>query len=406
MIARRPAWVVLGLASLAFVVLAAVLVPWGWGPVQHVGAEEIFTPAEIARAEDYSGVARLLGWGSYAVSLATALLLGLTQLGARLVGWFPSRLRLPLGVLALLVVGHLVTLPFGLVVRQRRLDYGLTRQGLGGYLRDEVTGLLVGWVATTIGLALLVWLARRTPRWWFAWAGVGAAGLAFVLSFAYPLVVEPLFNRFTPMADSPLRQSILQLAAEERVEVDDVLVADASRRTTTLNAYVSGLGGSRRVVVYDNLVTELPEDQVLDVVAHELAHAKNHDVLAGTTLGAVGSVAGLALLALLLDSRALRRRAGADGPGDPRIAALVLALAALGTFVANPVQNTASRAVEARADRDSLAATSDLDGFTQLQRNLALTSLADPHPPAWSQFWFGSHPTTLQRIGQARDVLG
>ena len=320
-------------------------------------------------------------------------------------GWFPSRLRLPLGVLALLVVGHLVTLPFGLVVRQRRLDYGLTRQGLGGYLRDEVTGLLVGWVATTIGLALLVWLARRTPRWWFAWAGVGAAGLAFVLSFAYPLVVEPLFNRFTPMADSPLRQSILQLAAEERVEVDDVLVADASRRTTTLNAYVSGLGGSRRVVVYDNLVTELPEDQVLDVVAHELAHAKNHDVLAGTTLGAVGSVAGLALLALLLDSRALRRRAGADGPGDPRIAALVLALAALGTFVANPVQNTASRAVEARADRDSLAATSDLDGFTQLQRNLALTSLADPHPPAWSQFWFGSHPTTLQRIGQARDVL-
>ena len=84
-------------------------------------------------------------------------------------------------------------------------------------------------------------------------------------------MVEPLFNWFTPLADGPLRTQILELADEEGVEVDDVLVADASRRTTTLNAYVSGFGSTRRVVVYDNLVDDLPEDQALSVVAHELA---------------------------------------------------------------------------------------------------------------------------------------
>ena len=137
-------------------------------------------------------------------------------------------------------------------------------------------------------------------------------------SALYPVLVEPLFNKFTPMPDGPLRSAILRLADREGVHVDEVLVADASRRTTTLNAYVSGLGGTRRVVVYDTLLAKAPPAEVKVVVAHELAHAKNHDVLLGTGLGALGSVGGVALLALLLDSRSLRARAGVHGPGDPR----------------------------------------------------------------------------------------
>jgi STE24 endopeptidase len=214
----------------------------------------------------------------------------------------------------------------------------------------------------------------------------------------YPVVVEPLFNSFEPLPNGSLRSSILRLADREGVRVEDVLVADASRRTTTLNAYVSGFGSTRRVVVYDNLVEGLPEDQALSVVAHELAHARHGDVVVGSALGAAGALAGVGLLALLVGAGPTRRRSMAD----PAVVPLVLALIAIGSLLASPVQNTISRQVETRADVDALRTTRDPEAFVAMQRQLALRSLADPTPPAWSQFWFGSHPTTLTRIAIAR----
>jgi STE24 endopeptidase len=257
----------------------------------------------------------------------------------------------------------------------------------------------VSWVATSLALLVLVGISRRSPRWWFAWAGAVALVLSLAGSFLYPVLVEPLFNRFEPMSAGPFKASVLRLADREGVQVDDVLVADASRRTTTLNAYVSGFGGTRRVVVYDNLLEELTPAQARVVIAHELGHAKNRDVVTGTALAGVGAVAGVALLALLLDSGRLRRRTGTSGPADPSAVFTVLALVAVGSFMVSPVQNTVSRAFEARADRVSIQATGADATFVQMQRRLALTSLADPSPPWLSQLWFGSHPTVLQRTG-------
>jgi len=240
---------------------------------------------------------------------------------------------------------------------------------------------------------------RGSPRRWFAWAGGAAVAFAAVSSFLYPVVLEPVFNDFRPLGEGPLRTAVLRLAEEEGVTVDEVLVTDASRRTTTLNAYVSGFGGTRRVVVYDNLVEDLPPAQARVVIAHELAHAKHDDVLVGTAMGAVGGVLGVALLALLLDSPAVRRRIGASGPADPAVVPFVLAASAFAMLLVSPVQATVSRAVEARADRDSIAATGEAGTFVSMQRELALAALSDPTPPAWSQFWFGTHPTVLQRVG-------
>ena len=325
---RRAAWLTLVASWLVTAVLALWLVPWNWvpgGSLHPMSAQQLFTSAEISRAEHFAGLRRLLGWSSYGVSLLVALILGLTPLGARLVRrltrgarWWVSVAG---GVLLLIVVGRLATLPFALLLRQQSLDYGLTNQGLAGWFADQGKGLAVSWVATTILVWVIVGAARRSPRYWFAWAGAAAMVVTVVGSALYPVLVEPLFNKFTPMRDSPLRSAILRLADREGVHVDEVLVADASRRTTTLNAYVSGLGGTRRVVVYDTLLAKAPPAEVKVVVAHELAHAKNHDVLLGTGLGALGSVGGVALLALLLDSRSLRDRAGVRGPGDPTVVA-------------------------------------------------------------------------------------
>ena len=215
------------------------------------------------------------------------------------------------------------------------------------------------------------------------------------------MLVEPLFNDFHSLPDGSLRTQILELADQEGVAVDDVLVADASRRTTTLNAYVSGFGGTRRVVVYDNLVEDLPEAEALSVVAHELAHARHRDVVTGSVLGAAGALFGVGLLSLVVGAMGERRRLSM---ADPAVVPLVLALAAVATFVASPVENTVSRQIETRADVDALETTGDSDAFVEMQRQLALRSFSDPTPPGLSQFWFGSHPTSLQRIAVARQL--
>jgi STE24 endopeptidase len=394
-------------ASFAVVaVLAALLVPWAWVPGGHLvprSAAALLTPGQIARAERYSGLQRAFGWTSYGLSLALLVVLGCTPLGARLLRRAMPRARwwvaVPLAALLLRLLERAVTLPFSVAAHRTDLVYGISRQGWAAWVVDVAKGLLVAWLGTALVLLVVVAIARRSPRWWFAWAGAAVLVLTAAGSFLYPVVVEPLFNSFTPMPAGPFRTAVLRLADREGVHVDDVLVADASRRTTTLNAYVSGFGSTRRVVVYDNLLDDLTPAEALVVVAHELGHARNDDVVLGTGLAAVGSVGGVALLALLLDSERLRRWSGTGGASDPAAVALVLALVALGGFAVSPVQNTVSRAIEARADRVSIETTHADRTFVAMQRRLALAALADPTPPALSQLWWGTHPTVLQRAG-------
>lgn len=403
---RRTSLVVLAVGAVAFVVLAVWLVPWHPVPGGTPGpaaAGSVFSPRQIGAAEGFSSWARVWRYSSLAVSLLVACWLGFTRLGARVVERLPGPwwVRVVLTVTGLVLVGRVVTLPFAVLMHRLLLDHGLTHQSWGGFAADLVRTEAVTIVTTSVGLVVLLGCARRWQRAWPAVAGGLLAGLVLAGSFVYPLVVEPLFNSFTPLPDGPLRSQILRLADREHVHVDDVLVADASRRTTTLNAYVSGFGGTRRVVVYDNLLDDLPDDQVLSVVAHELGHARHDDVVIGSLLGAAGALAGVGLLGLVVGPLGRRRPMG-----DPALVPLLLALLAIGTVLASPLENAVSRQIETRADVDALEATHDPQAFIAMQRQLSLRALADPTPPAWSQWWFGSHPTTLTRIAIARDLGG
>lgn len=415
---RRVALVVTALGGLAFLGLALWLVPWHpvpGGTPPPVPADSMFTAPEIARSEDYTHWARLWSWGSLLVSLLVAGAFGFTRLGRGLTDRLrgPWWIRVVLAVAFLVLLGRLITLPFGVLLRREQLHYGLSTQAWSGFARDLVLGQAVTIVFTSLGLVVVIACARRWARAWPAVAGGLLAVLVLLGSFVYPVLVEPLFNSFTPLPDGSLRTQILRLADVEGVHVDDVLVADASRRTTTLNAYVSGFGSTRRVVVYDNLVNDVPRDETLSVVAHELGHARQGDVVTGSVLGAVGGVLGIGLLGLVVGAlrpdRADRvggRRGRRGAMADPAVVPLVLVLMALGTLASSPVQNGISREIETRADVDALQATHDPEAFIAVQRQLALRSLQDPTPPAWSQLWFGSHPTTLGRIAIAEQLDG
>jgi STE24 endopeptidase len=401
---RRWSLVTLLVGTVAFVAVAAWRIPWHpvpGGTPAPASADSVFTAAQIARANAYTDPARHLAWASLAVSLTVTCVLGFTPLGARLVGrlrgwWW---VRVLVAVLVLALIGRLVTLPFAIVGHHRSLDYGLTTQGWSPWAVDQVKSLLLSVVIGGLTVVVLVGCARRWSAAWPAVAGAVLGALVMLGSFVYPVLVEPAFNHFTSLPDGPLRTQIFRLATTEHVRLDDVLVADASRRTTTLNAYVSGYGSTRRVVLYDTVLRDLPRRQILAVVAHELTHARHDDVLVGSVLAALGTLGGVGLLGLSL--QVVRRRPGTLG--DPTAVPLLLALLAVGTLLSSPVNNGLSRLIETRADVGGLEATRDPAAFVTMQKELALHSLSDD-PPAWSQFWFGSHPTTLERIAIARRV--
>jgi STE24 endopeptidase len=403
---RTAAWWWLGGFAVLAAVLAAVLTPWGAVVDAPAGlVERTFGADLVERGNAFAADIRPPTYLGLAVGVLVGLWLGLSGRGLRLVRTLaaPTRRWWLQVVAAVAVVSAgvwLATLPFQVWSESVLRRWGLSTQDWLGWLADEGKGLALTVLLTSVGLVLLVAVARVLPRWWFVPAGLGAAGLVFLMSFVYPVVVEPVFNDFRPMREGALRSSLLDLAAADGVPVDEVLVADASRRTTTLNAYVSGYGATRRIVVFDNLLRQ-PDDEVRSVVAHELGHADSNDVLVASTLGAVGTAAALGALALVVSSRWLRER-GLSGAGDPLVAATVVALAGALTLLGSPVESLISRQVEARADQHALDLTREPAAMVRIQENLAVRNIADLDPPWWAYVMFATHPTAAQRIEMAR----
>lgn len=410
----RGAAVGFAASGLALTVMLALHTPWHTigtpaGGATPVDAARDFTPAQIARESAFHAALRPNAFTALLLSVLVAAVLGFTPLGARMIaavaqpfggGWVAQVL---LGGALLAVIGRLATLPSAAYSEMVLRRYGLSTQSWGSWAVDAAKAFALS-TAITVGVLLALYaVVRAAPRSWWLWAAGGGAALVLVASFAYPIVVEPLFNRFTPMPAGPMRTSLLELARADGVPVRDVLVADASRRTTALNAYVSGFGATRRIVVYDTLLRTATPEEVRLVVAHELGHAKRNDVLYGTIAGALAVATAICGAALLLRWRWLLERGGVTGIADPRSLALLLAVFTVASLAVSPITQLVSRRIEARADVHSLELTRDPAGFVAMQRQLAVTNLSELEPNPIVYALFASHPTAPQRIAVARD---
>jgi STE24 endopeptidase len=234
-------------------------------------------------------------------------------------------------------------------------------------------------------------MRRYGEDWWKAAAG-GSVAVAVVVTMAGPVLLEPIFNDFVPLADGELRREVLELARRAGVSVGEVFEVDASRRTSAANAYVNGLGASRRVVIYDTLLASFTAAEARSVVAHELAHVRYRDVprllvyLAAVAPAAARAVAKLAQRAD--DSRA------------PDLPALALAAGTVSAAL-RPVTRQLSRMIERRADAFSLELTGEPDAFVSFEERITRQNLADPAPPRWLSALAGTHPPIIERIGIA-----
>ena len=292
--------------------------------------------------------------------------------------------------LVLVVTG----LPVNAWMRARSLDVGLATQSWPDWAVDVVKAAGIGAVTAAIGGLIAMALVRRFPRRWWAPAALLVLVYGVVTIWLYPIVIDPVFNRFDKLPQGKLRSEVLELADRAGVNVGQVYRVDASRRTSAANAYVIGLGHSKRVVLYDNLIDDFSPGEVRTVVAHELGHQKHDDLLRGLAWLAIVAPAGTFLVQALAERARPRGRLGT--PAALPAIALSIAVVSLGLGCAS---NVLSRKVEASADSFALRLTRDPEDFIGFQRRISIQNVGDPDPPGWYQALFGTHPTTIQRIG-------
>jgi len=366
-----------------------------------------FHPDLLARVAAYRGSQRLMALLALLLSVAVPVLaLVVPATRWRLVA-LARRGRPAIGaalaVVAVVVAIDVVTLPLDVWIGWfHEREWGFAAGSLRLWLRDRLVGLVLRVLIAVVAAVAVRALAARAADTWQHWLVLLATVAVGVLVLLQPLVVQPLFLSTEPLSPGPVREAVAEvLAAAGEFELG-IDVGDASRRTTRVNAFVTGLGPSRRVVLYDTLL-ELPPDQVAYVVAHELAHREHRDLPRGILLTATAAVPVVWVLRRLWEHprvEALRSSAGGQARLLPMAALVVLVLA---TWVGTPLANAVSRRAEAAADHRALELTGEPAVQIAVNRVFVERDLADPTPPAWVTALWGTHPPTGARIQAAVD---
>jgi STE24 endopeptidase len=368
-------------------------------PPAPIKLEEYFSAQEIERGSRFARP-----------QLALALVRGALDLGAvsllvrRSPSWLSRASKRPVAggaaAASLLSVGLIVPgLPLGAISRRRAVRAGLDTQSWSAWGSDLLKAGAIQAAFAGLAGGTVVAASRRYPRTWWAPLAAGSVGFGVVLGALAPVVLDPIFNDFSPLPEGETRSDVLELAQAAGVKVGEVYSVDASRRTTAANAYVTGLGPTKRVVLFDTLLDRYSRGEIRMVVAHELGHVRHRDV-PRNVLYAAAVAPGAALAAQRLSWALSQER------GTP---AALPALALAASLVSAPIGvigNRLSRAVERRADQYSLELAGSPEAFVSFERSIALQNVADLEPPRWVTKLLASHPPTAERIGAAVAFAG
>jgi len=453
------------LATALVYTLLFVLTMFPRSPETEAQAAAYFSPQEIENGLRFAFQRRLVLWASTAVQLAFLFVMvfsgyarKLADSCARVVpfprapasGILTARVRLLrtlhwLTVLLLVgafcfVVEELLMLPFRLARFALLRSWGLTERGVLDWLNDYGKSLGLAALMGAVLLIGLYLLIRLFPRWWWALAAAASILLGILYAYLLPVVINPLFNTFTPLRDPYLKERVRALAAAAGVPIEEVLVMDASRQGKHTNAYFTGFGSTRRVVLYDTLLRPLqalpprtvtsligflasPSSRTIagavvlehqhqvnnevanleSILAHELGHWQHDHIVKGLALAGVGAFVGLFVLAWLLRRAVGRKPFDLSSPSDPAGVPLLLLLSVLGGWLVGPVENAISREFETQADRVALELTNHPAAFIEAEKRLARENLSNVAPTPFAVWLFATHPTTVERIRMAKE---
>jgi STE24 endopeptidase len=276
--------------------------------------------------------------------------------------------------------------------------WGMSTQKAGTFAVDQVKSFVLGAVLNAVLLVPLYAIVRATDLWWiYGWLVVVVFSVG--LGFLFPVVIAPIFNKFTPLADEELSGRIATVASTAGVDVSGAYVADESRRSRRDNAYVAGLGRTRRVVLFDTLL-EHPVEIVEQVVAHEIGHWRLHHLRRQVPLAAAMAFVVFLGLRAASEWTWLLEHAGVDparGFGDPASLPVVLLVAQAGFVLTGLVSSWVSRAFERQADLQALELLDQPDQLIDMHRRLHVKNLADLDPGPLRRIQ-ATHPPAAERM--------
>jgi STE24 endopeptidase len=283
----------------------------------------------------------------------------------------------------------------------REHAYGLATQSLTGWLRDRVVALAVSVALGGAAIATLYAVFRRLPRSWPVWGSVVAIAFLVLAALIAPVFIAPLFNRYTPLADTRVREPILRLARANGVTAENVWVMDASRQSTRISANVSGLLGTERITLNDNLLSRASLPEIEAVMGHEIGHYVLHHVYGYVIFLGLVVLTGFALLRWGFDRSSARwgERWGIRGIGDPAGLPLLWLIFSLYGFVTAPLVAWFTRAHESAADLFALNAARQPDAQALVLLKLADYRKLDPGP--LEEILFFDHPSGRARVRMA-----
>jgi STE24 endopeptidase len=369
-------------------------------------------PDVLARARSLYYWRTGLSFGSIFWSILVLLALLNFRWAAALGTWTSSVSRRPwlqglCFVPLLLLAVSVLQLPLSILGHHISLSYGQSVQGWGSWFLDWTKGLLLDLITGTVALSVVFAFIRHTRRWWL-WLWIVSLPMQVLVTFVLPLVVDPMFNHFEPLVQTnpALVQQLERVVSKTGVSIPPsrMFLMKASEKYTSSNAYVTGFGSSRRVVVWDNTLKSSPPDEILLIFGHELGHYVLHHIERGLAMGAVLSVFFLWVGSDLVRWLILRygpRWHIASLEDWAATGVLLLGLAIL-SFLAEPIANSISRMQEHQADVFGSEVVHGIVDDPQkvnaesFQR-LGQESLEYPYPSPFVVFWTYTHPPIADR---------
>lgn len=388
--------------------------------VAHVRAHRDSVPTDFAdsiSAEQHQKAANYTiaksGLGRWDTLLGAVMLLvftlggGITWLDQQLAGlglngyWYGIAV-----VLAVLLVNMVAELPLSIygsfVVEER---FGFNRMTPGLFIADTLKGLVLMLLLGVPLLWLTLWFMDATGSWWWLWVWSLWMGFSLVLTWAYPALIAPLFNKFTPLEDGELKTRIEALLKRCGFKSSGIYVMDGSKRSAHGNAYFTGIGKSKRIVFFDTLIKDLTNEEIEAVLAHELGHFKRKHIGKRLLVSALTTLAALALLGWLIDKPWFYQGLGISNPSDHAALLIFLLVLPVFTYPLTPLSSRYSRKHEFEADEFAVEhadAKALMRALVTLYRENASTLTPDPVHSAF----YDSHPPAPVRIARLRELSG
>ncbi|MGZ3623551.1 MAG: M48 family metallopeptidase [Ktedonobacteraceae bacterium] len=362
-------------------------------------------------AKEYARIRRRLSYITMAIGVIGIIILLFTNLGIWLAnqlqalswqpvaGWFP--IQILAYFLILMLAYEIITAPIayysGFVLPHR---YGLSTMSLRSWLADLFKGLALSLVLEILVIEFVYLLLAVQPQTWWLWVALAMLFFSVVMANLAPVLIFPIFYKFTPLPEGDLTKRLLALAQRAHTRVRGVFTMQMSNKTTAANAALMGLGNTRRIVIGDTMLDRYTPDEIEVVLAHELGHHVHHDIWKLIISQSILTLGGLYLVNVVLHW-AVDTQHIYTSLADPATIPLLLALMGAFGVIVMPIGNGLSRAIEYQADEYALQSTKMVEPFKSAMTRLANQNLSDVEPSPIIEFLFHDHPSVNKRLRHA-----